>query len=63
LTELERRKSGSRDKFLRDRYKVQKSVEAFERVAGAMAEQGIKPAGLVEVIERCARLAPDSPND
>ncbi len=61
--EWQRRKSGSRDKFLRDRYKIQKSVEAFERVAGAMAEQGIKPAGLVEVIERCAGLALDLPND
>jgi hypothetical protein len=48
---------GSRDKFLRERYGVEKTQKAFERVARAMAEKGIKPSGLAEIVAHSGKYA------
>jgi hypothetical protein len=51
------KQSKGRSEFLRKRYGVKKTPEAFGEVAAEMAARGIKPSGLVEILTRCTEIA------
>jgi hypothetical protein len=55
----EKHHKGTRDKFMKDRYGIEKTPGAFRAVASTMAERAIKPASLADVIRRCRECTKD----
>lgn len=53
---FEKQRKG-RSEFLRKRYGVKKTPEAFGQIAADMVRRGIKPSGLTEIIRHSAEIA------
>jgi AAA domain, putative AbiEii toxin, Type IV TA system len=46
-----------RSEFLRKRYSVEKTPEAFGQIAADMVARGVKPRGLADIVEFCSDIA------
>ena len=51
------KQSKGRSEFLRRRYGVEKTQEAFGQIAADMGARGVKPSGLVDILTRCMETA------